>query len=604
VLEAPCVRNVTIAYPIRTSDASRIYRVTLPQYRFVADPNAVYRDVPNGRPVFVSLGSAKTTITPRTIVISAVAVPPAEFSPTGTPPPLFGEVAKVLTGAKLASGDPAVEPDNPLWYLPLVGRAGSMRHRSTWPPNTWRALFTVRDGALRIGAINDALETARWRFPAQLSRIDERVVVDLNDPDNNAAWKAADDDSRPPIDPIVQLTRSGDPGAWPRRIASWITYDNPMASFFDPEAEVVFARLPQLSPISATLHVQNTYIGAQPARFRMPAAVVAQARSAFRSVAPAAPDTFMATPLPAAVTMAVDRPELYVIGGASSHAALDSGLSPLAVALLDAAARTRELASFLGVRSGAETLFDAYTREGYDAQAVGVATTFTGGYSPSGKPPAVDPAIRVFSGQDARATIRAPIEIPQPQATIRAIAFAEMPPRTNFLRFEVEADAAQANAHVDAALVAKRLKRLPGVIDAATRTSNGFQIRFEVMTSPSYRSSLRGIADFVRGQYAAFDPTMSFGLEPFIPDCARIFRQMLRATLYENWLTAHRDAAAAHVRLRKLLLVAATPGDQGSCSPLARDPGPLRYTRVEQITAPDRAPMLGISSVMVYRSGD
>ena len=79
VLSAPCTEDVVIRYEIDVDHASRWYQITLPQYRFVADPNAVYRDVPAGRPVLIVLGHAKAAIIPNTVIIGITAAPSAAF---------------------------------------------------------------------------------------------------------------------------------------------------------------------------------------------------------------------------------------------------------------------------------------------------------------------------------------------------------------------------------------------------------------------------------------------------------------------------------------------------------------------------------------------
>jgi hypothetical protein len=602
VLSAPCTQDVIVRYEIDVNHTSQLYQITLPQYRFVADPNAAYRDVPDGRPVLIAIGYTKAAIIPNTVIIGITAAPTATFSLSSPRPPLFAEIAKMLTAAGIAITETAYEGDNLSWYIPLSGGGGYFhipRSQGKPEPNAWRALFTVKITPEQFATINEAIRAARQRFGEQVGKITEHAVLDVGYSEYRDVWKAAEEDAQPQADRLAQVTRSGElDGAKTGVTASTVSVENYREAHYDPDAVAVFDMLPAPMSLNVDIRAQIGYVGTQPASFHVAPAVAAQAQPAFRSVRDAWPTPTLAP----AAQMAVDRPELYVIGGASEQASLQAGLAPYAVALLAARVRAHALATLLGVRFGKESLFTLYTRYSSGDQAIGVATTFNGDYTQSSKRVETDPTIQFFHVTDPKVLINVPIGIPHPESTVTEDTMAQVSPSSNILRLEVEVDNTSGEPNTpDAIDVAAKLRKMQGVIDAAATTAHGFERRFEVLLPRSSRSSIPQLARFVQTAYARSQA--SFNLIPFVRDCSKVEDQMLAVTLRQNWLAAQKDARAARLRLRKLLLVAAAPmNSESACYPLARDPGSLPYDTIESIPNTPRAELLYTSSMMVFRT--
>lgn len=602
VLSAPCTEDVVIRYEIDVDHASRWYQITLPQYRFVADPNAVYRDVPDGRPVLIVFGHTKAAIIPNTVIIGITAAPSATFSLSSPRPPLFAEIAKMLTAAGIAITETAYEGDNLSWYIPLLGGGGYFhipRSQGKPEPNAWRALFTVKITPEQFATINEALRAARQRLGEQVGKITEHAVLDVGYSEYRDVWKATEDDAQPRADWLAQVTRSGElDGAKTGVTASTVSVENYREAHYDPDAIAVFDMLPAPMSLNVDISAQIGYVGTEAASFHVAPAVGAQAQPAFRSVRYAWPTPTLAP----AAQMAVDRPELYVIGGASEQASLQAGLAPYAVALLAARVRAHALARLLGVRLGKESLFALYSTYSSSDQAIGVATTFNGDYTQSSKRVETDPTIQFFHVTDPRLLVNVPIGIPHPESTVTEDTMAQVSPSSNVLRLEVEVDNTSGEPNTsDAIDVAAKLRKMHGVIDAAATTAHGFERRFEVLLPKSSHSSIPQLARFVQTAYPRSEA--SFNVVAFVRDCSKVEDQMLAVTLRQNWLAAKKDTRAAHLQLRKLLLVAAAPmNSESACYPLARDPGTLPYSTIESVPNAPKAELLSTSSIMVFRT--
>jgi hypothetical protein len=595
VLSDPCTETVSMKYPIQTAVGSRTYTVAFPTYRFVADPKAAYRNVPDGRAVFIAEGSTKTTVARSAILIGVTAAASSTFPASSPPASFFVDIAKTLSDSGIAVDRTTYEPDNLLWYHPLLSGGGEMRIQTFQKPDAWRAVFLVKDGARQSLIIDQAIQAVRQRFRTQVSKLTVGVTADFDT--NPDVWKAAEAAAQRQADRLTEITRSGQLD-WTKteRTTSALSVGNAEAAHYDPNAEIVFATLPALTPLEVNARVQMRYVGTQPANLAIAPAVAALAKQAFRS-AGSAP-----TLAPAAQT-ADDRPELYATGDASERASLALGLDPYAVAILNARSRTHELATLLGVRPGPDLLFALYTEPSSGDPAIGVATTFIGNYAAQSNQIDADPHIRTFRAPST-SVINVPIEIPQRETTLTEATGAELPPASNVLRFEMELDTSGDSFPVDAGVIATRLRSAPGVIDAvATSAHSGVSVRFEVLLRRAHRPSLSVLAHSVLTEYSRFKPNTSFSLSPFVLDCRKFETQLMQATLRQDWLAAQRNAEVARVRLRKLLLVAISPIGEGSaCYPLARDPGPLEYDTIDKIPSVLQPAPLSVSSMMVFRT--
>ncbi len=614
VLSDPCVEDITLRYSVKVGTESYPYVVKLPQYRFIADPDAVFRDVPNGRPVFTANGYARATILPKAIVVSIAAKPLVTAPPfstaapfptippnalPSTPPAFFNDIGKMLTNAGVAIKTTTYERDNPTWYLPLLGG-----ERAAWHipnkglqrnPSTWRVIFTIDGSPAQLAAVNSALVAVRERFGDRFSNIFLRPVFDTSYQANPDAYKAAQDNAQPQVDGLAELTRSGELD-WTKTaiVASSVDVQNAREAHYD-SVEAVFDKISTLTPLTVEIRAQVAYVASRPIDARFASAIAVQAKPAFRSA-------WIGPTLAPAAEMAVDRPELYVVAGSSTKAALAAGVAPAAAALLNARAQTQALATLLGVRAGRESLIALYSDSMAENQRIGLATTFSAeGLLKAARVP-VAANVRVYrSSGVVRPNV--PVAIPHPEATLTEMAWVELKQNADLLRFEIEAET-NGPQLPNGAGVAAKIRSVPGVIDAtASAQSPPTSVRFEVALRTSSRSLIPRLASLVQTAYAASHPAMSFDLSPFIADCGAVERRALQIAFQENESAVIGDAHAARARLRKLLIVATYPIDEGNtCYPLGRDPGGLPDNSLKDIPSVVRPPALSVGAMMVYRT--
>ncbi len=567
-----------------------------------SDLATAYRGVPDDLPVFTASGSVKTTIAPKEIVVGVVASPPAVLAPSPTPPAFFAGVKKELVDGGVVVKSAAIEPDSLAWYVPLVTDRGAfrfpgLRQPTLSQPKTWRVLFTVESSQAQLTEINNALDGIRRRFGTQINRITMQVVFDLSYEANRAAWNAAEDNAQPQADELAQITHGGklDP-AKTTLVVSSVYPENPHDAHYDP-AGPVYDKITTLTPLVADLRVRMRYIGTQPARFEVLPAVAVQAKAAVRSASPAYGFMLPEQTAAPAVEMAADRPELFVAGGASIQASLEAGLAPYAVALLSARGRARDLASILGVRLGRESLFALY-----NDHEIGVATTFSGDYIPSAQEGVIDSTVRVFHYKDIPSGMAIQIAIPRSESTLTERTLVRIFQPSNELQFDIEADSNTASLPDPEGLAAK-MRALPGVIDAAVSSPNSnSRVRFKVLLPRSGRSVLLPkLTGLVGSTYAPFNPTLSFDIE-FVPDCVAADRRGLQIAFRQDRLAAEGDARAAHLRLRRLLLVSASGLEEEACYPLARDPSYLAYSSFDKVPESPKPVQLSADAIMVYRT--
>lgn len=303
------------------------------------------------------------------------------------------------------------------------------------------------------------------------------------------------------------------------------------------------------------------------------------------------------------MTIAADRPEVYVTGGALTSIALNAGIDPDAAALLSARAHTRQLLRLLGVRGGTESLFALYAPYSNGERAMGLATTFSGDFRAPADDSRRDPAIQVFQSHP-NGIVNVPIQAFAPQSTIAEQATAQIPPVSNRLLFEIEVDSGARASDVDAGVIVKKLRRVPQILAASAKAAHGgSNVRYAILLPRSDRSAIPALADIVRKPYAAYNPEFSFELTPYVGDCSAFEERLLGVTLSRTIAAARTEAATSKVRLRKLLLVAVAPADEGPlCAPIQRDPGALSAERLEDLPARPQTSPISASSVVVFRT--
>jgi hypothetical protein len=601
VISDPCSESGVMQYPITIGQERHVYTAALPQYWFVPDPSAVYRDVKDALPVLVAFGTAPGTIAPSGVAIDVVAAPSPAFSPNAVPAELFSRVEKALRDAGVSTTRRTDELDNPARYVPATS-GGYMHVPGGYPkPDTWRAVFTVENvSPVQLSAIGSAVRAIRERFGAQLSKIGERVVFSALS-DQSDVWKHAQDNAEPQARRLLALIRGGELD-WTKtgRTAGSLSYVNPVDAHYTGDVEIVLDDLKALTALDVIARAQVGYQATKPANVRIDPAIAARARASFRPGA-------MPTLAPAA-EMAVDRPEIYATGGASMKASLQAGLSPDAVALLNARANTAEFAKLLGVRVGAESLFTLYNPDDTGDPTIGVATTFSGGDARASAASEMDPNVQMFRNNHPDTRTSIPIEIPAPETTVTESAWAQTKVDAKLLRFEIEVEGNEAPPNVDANKVNAELRAVPGVLATALTTQFREQnLRFEVLPPRNRRSLIAKLAAISQTAYTYPAAYTSFSLEPFIGDCPPIKERLLKLTIYQNWMSAQADARAAHRPLRKLLLAAPFPGalfadEVSACYPLARDPGGLAYRHIDDIPSALQPARFAASSLMVFRT--
>lgn len=268
VLSDPCGEDVRLQYTIASGQESHQYDAPLPQLWFVPDPNATYRDVPDGSPVFVLFGSGKTTIVPNTVVIGVTTAPSASFDVASDSPPALEEATRMLKSYGLTFSGRGSETDNPRWYVPLLGdNGGSWRRQNGQQANALRWTFWVGDGAKELEKINAAMAAIRSRLGESISLVNARYEIKLED--NQELWSAAQGDADPRAQRLAALTGSGDTD-WRSvgRTAPSFSMDNARPAQWNPNPETVFTSLQPMEPFEVKMRGEFSYAGTTPAKLR------------------------------------------------------------------------------------------------------------------------------------------------------------------------------------------------------------------------------------------------------------------------------------------------------------------------------------------------
>jgi hypothetical protein len=602
-LSDPCAEDVILEYPVKASGQTHNYTVHFPQYRFVPDPNATYHDVKDGVPVYLTQGWARTTVVPSLGDVSILTPPSTSFS-AGSAPTIFAEVAKIFRDAGLSVTDMRTEPDNPQWYMPLTSGVGAMRapRPELYPANSWRMLYKLKAGMQQLPVLHETLAQIRRRFGNEVGKTYECATVAVDGPESDAMWSSADDDANRQADLLAQITKGGDL-AWGYRIASRLSQPSSREPLCDPEDVTVYPALTALAPFNADVQVQMRHQGSQSPSSEISPGVVALARTAF--AAPRPSSTYMPV-----LSIAADRPELYVMGGASGNASVNAGLVPNAVAILAARAQAKTIATILSLKLGTESLYATYAPGLWGDSTIGVATTFSrNGVAGSFRGADAAESLQLHGVQNSNSIDQnfipnVPIDIAQSETAIRERTYAQAYLPYHMLRFQMELNSNNGpNAIATAPIVAK-IRSVPGAVDAAASSANGgTSVLYNVVVQRTDRGAIPQIASIIAGPYAPAKAEVSFGLNPFIGDCAPAARELLRLTLQESWHAVQAATLKQHVRLRKLLLVAASPDDDGAlCYPLSRDPGGREYESLDEMPLVPMPPVMESGVRLIFRT--
>jgi hypothetical protein len=208
-LSDPCTQDVIFEYTIQANGGANVYTVRFPQYKFVPDPHATYRDVKDGVAVYLTQGWVRTTIIP-SVDVSVLTPSSVSFS-TASPPVMFDAIAKMFSDASLGVTRMQFEPDNPQWYLSLTTGIGAMRmpRPTIYPPNSWRMLNRLDASVQQVAALGATLAQIRSRFGNQIEKTYECAAVPVDGPGSEATWSSAEDDANRQADQLAQITGGG-----------------------------------------------------------------------------------------------------------------------------------------------------------------------------------------------------------------------------------------------------------------------------------------------------------------------------------------------------------------------------------------------------------
>ncbi|MBV9719755.1 MAG: hypothetical protein JOZ77_10570 [Candidatus Eremiobacteraeota bacterium] len=538
----------------------------------------------DGVAVYLTQGSARTTVAPNLVDVSILTQPSTSFS-TVSEPTISAAIATIFREAGLSVRGMSTEPDNPQWYKTLATGTGAMRmpRPEIYPPNSWRMLYKVEVGIQQLSVLNETLEHVRSQFRDQIGRTYECAGVVVDGPESEATWSRAEDDASRRAEELAQITRGGAIG-WGRRVGSWFSQSSSSPdAFCDIGDAVVYVTLPTFVPFTADTQVEMRYQGSQSPSNGISPGVAALARAAFAAPHP------LSTYVPV-LSIAADRPELYVLGGALANASVKAGLLPNAVAILAARAQAQTVATILGLKLGTESLYATDVPLSGDS-TVGVATTFSrNGVALSFPRSDAAGSLQLHGVQNSNSideefSPKVPIDVAQPGTALRERTYAQAYAPYHMLRFQMELNSDNGSSSIATTPIIAKLRSVRGVIDAAASSANGGAgALYNVIVQRTARSTIPQIANIIAAPYGSAKAEVRFGLNPFIGDCAPAAREMLRLTLQESWHAAQAAASAKHVRLRKLLLVAVSPEDNGAlCYPLAKDAGGREYESVDEI---------------------
>lgn len=603
-LSDPCVENVSIDYPIQANGQTHIYTTHFPQYRFVPDPNATYRDIKDGAAVYLTQGRARTTVVPTSVDVSILSPPSASFS-IASPPTIFAAIGAMFRNAVASVGQMSFEPDNPKWYLPIVSGTGAMRvpNPGVYPANSWRMLYKLKVGMQQLPVVNETLVQIRGRFGNQIGQTYECVAVATEGQESEATWSSAEDDANRQADQLAQITRGGEL-AWGYRIASQLSQPSSREALCDPEDVVTYQSPITFAPLTADSQVQMRHQGSQSPSDGIPPTVVALAGMAFAAPHP------LSTYAPV-LTIAADRPELYVTGSASGNASVKAGLLPSAVAIISARAQAKTVARMLDLQLGKESLYATYAPGLSVDSTIGVATAFSRNGIASRLPAAnATLTLQLHSISNSNSIDQdyipnVPIDVAKPETAIRERTYAQAYVPYHLLRFQMDLDSNNGPIAIATAPIVAKVRSVPGVVDAvALPSDNETGVLYDLVLRPSDRGAMPQIASIIARSYASVQTHTSFGLNSFIGDCVPAAREVLRLTLQESWHAAQARAFAQHVRLRKLLLVATSP-DEGStaCYPLGRDSGDREYQSLDKIPPVPKPAIMESGVRLIFRTG-
>jgi len=610
VLSDGCMMEIGVSYVVTSAGLSETRTARLPPYRFVPDPDVTYKDVPDGQPVYVGIGSTDDAIAPDTVLLAVTSAPtgsPRPYDPT----PYVAEVVKVLKDDGVVIDHTNAGLDDPGAWMPTSWSnyfPGSERRRPLSDSDdaaTWRAQIYIKVVPDQSAAIARGVADLSRHFGARIGKVTERFVFNpsVEDP---GAWNRALDDARSMLTRLVETVRGGKIGVYAlsqmvtnlRFLPGWATFDGPYdTEELGSEGTVLLQPAAVEQPPEVKFAEEAAWVGTQSADFEPDPALAARAVSAFvEKDVPA---------LGRIVTIAADQPELYAAGSASTAISLANWISPYFAALVHAHENAATFAKALGVTLGHESLYTMYSHPNDDTQSVGVATRFQETDRYPWQTGRLDPGVKVILWGDPRRQTIVPIGLQDEPSTIAEISEASPRWTAPLVRVAVELDSTAGTVPINPRIVLGRIKGLMRPVLAAFKTSrDGRRARYEVVVGWRDRMMVEGLIAALRRTYAAHNADMSTEVGAYTPDCAAVERRLLRAAFRSNWERARQDASSAHRTLHRLVLVAPMVESEGAkfCGPLASSTDWLPDVNTLNLPQNENTLPVATTSLMVFRT--
>ncbi|HZZ65903.1 MAG TPA: hypothetical protein VFE17_10420, partial [Candidatus Baltobacteraceae bacterium] len=327
----PCTQNVMLRYAVYQGRQSFWIETRLPQYVFVPDPTATYAidGLRGNRAVFITRAIARELATPENLDVDVAASRSEPQPPFKTAPPL---VADITTALK-AEG---------------VVPSGTGLSTSA---STWSVQLHFIDARSTFDEIIRALQHIRTTFEGRIAGISQRFTINQAS-DGLTLANRASDSALETAQRLALMTHAGDLqatignngsglGAFPQFYAGYDARPDSVPDFTHGaplyNSTLTVGTSAQVTPVAVA--VEAIYPSTSSVQLASDATLTANVAAAFRQ-----PESWSLPAFNPQLDIAADRPEIYVIGTASSKEALRLRIFPEFIAALDARNRSRIVA--------------------------------------------------------------------------------------------------------------------------------------------------------------------------------------------------------------------------------------------------------------------
>jgi len=349
VRSTPCSQTLALQLSVGPVGATP-YTISTNQvsYTIVPDPTATFEDVSGNRPVIIAQGAASDTLTP-TVGLESFTMSPTQTAACSGQ----GEIVDLLDRAFREAGI----------------QLGGSYSRSDPACVVGVRVYDLASNAARLP---DAVQRARTALGNKLESYREEYALESFGDLERAPELAAMSRVRA-VTPIlgVEVRPQAPPGYDRGILGDEYGMRTPMPRSW---ADLIFSRR---SPMRLTLWQNWAVVGDRPAHLaasvlQIPASVEFRGNNA-------SPPGFRSD---LALRIAVDRPQVFVLGAADNQLALQNGLDPTAAAIALAARRAKMVAQLLGMSARYYSLVEAYPPTSIGGEryvyTAGVAMTLAG----------------------------------------------------------------------------------------------------------------------------------------------------------------------------------------------------------------------------------